>query len=132
MEPSREAVAGNKILPVGASWDLLMAYHLLLIEEHKKQVKMQEVLDKRKQAASKSSAWRAALSAVGGSISHGNNANKHRSRVENMDPTAGCEVPRPLNTSFMEMDATGIPKTPQATIMATTTYLASHPPPVGD
>ena len=29
-----------------------MAYHYLLIEEHKKQVKMQETLDKRKKAAS--------------------------------------------------------------------------------
>ena len=33
-----------------------MAYHYLLIEEHKKQVKMQQALDKRKQAASESSA----------------------------------------------------------------------------
>ena len=49
-------MAGNKILPVGSSRDLLMANHMLLIEEHKKQVKMQEVLDKRKQAASESSA----------------------------------------------------------------------------
>jgi hypothetical protein len=107
-----------------------MAYHLLLIEEHKKQAKMQEVLDKRKQAASEL----AALSIVGGSSSHVNHANKHRSRVENMDPTARREVTRTLNTSFMEMDANGnvIPKTPQAAIMAATTYLASHPPPFGD
>ena len=49
-------MAGNIVLPADASRDMLMAYHLLLIEEHKKQVKMQKVLDKRKQAASESSA----------------------------------------------------------------------------
>src|SRR3954465_2514972 len=119
---------------VGASRDLLMAYHMLLIEEHKNQVKMQEVLDKRKQASSESSARRAALSAIGGSISHGNNANKHHSRVENVDPAARREVTRTLNTSFLEMDANDnvIPKTPQAAIMAATTYIASRPPLVGD
>src|SRR3954469_6151930 len=112
-----------------------MAYHLLLIEEHKKQVKMQEVLDKRKQAASESSARRAALSTMGiGSSSHGNNDNKNRSRMENMDPKERREVTRALNASFMEMDADDniIPKTPQAEIMAATAYLASHPPLEGD
>ena len=111
-----------------------MAYHLLLVEEHKKQVKMQEVLDKRKQAASESSVRRAALSAMGGSSSHDNHGNKHRSRTENMDPKARRKVTRTLNTSFMEMDADGnvIPKTPQAAIIAATVYLASHPPPEGD
>jgi hypothetical protein len=120
---------------VGASRDLLMAYHMLLIEEHKKQVKMQEVLDKRKQAASESSARRAALSTMGiGSSSHGNHGNKHRSRMENIDPKERREVTRALNVSFMEMDADDnvIPKTPQAAIMAATAYLASHPPPEGD
>src|SRR4051812_39034851 len=121
-------------MPVGASRDLLIAYHLLLIEEHKNQVKMQEVLDKRKQAALESSARQGALSAVGGSSSHGNNANKNQSRIENMDPATCREVTQTLNTSFMEMDANGnvIPKTPQVAIMAATTYLASHPPLVGD
>src|SRR3954465_12366601 len=120
---------------VGASRDLLMEYHMLLIEEHKKQVKMKEVLDKRKQAASESSAWRAALSAMGiGSNSHGNHGNKHRSRTANMDPKARREVTRALNASFMEMDSDGnvIPKTPQDAIMAATASLASHPPPKGD
>src|SRR4051812_48117526 len=132
---AREAVAGNKILPVGASRDLLMAYHTLLVEEHKKQVKMQEVLGKRKQAASESSAQRAALSAMGiGSSSHGNHGNKHRSRTENMDPKEHREVTRALNASFMEMDADDnvIPKTPKAAIMVATVYLAYHPPPEGD
>src|SRR4051812_11082000 len=71
---------------------------------------------------------------MGGSSSYGNHDSKHRSRTENMDPTARREVTRTLNTSFMEMDADGnvIPKTPQAAIMAASTYLASHPPPVGD
>ena len=112
-----------------------MAYHLLLIEEHKKQVKMQEVLDKRKQAAPESSARRAALSSMGiGSISNANPGNKHRSRMENMDPKERRELTRTLHTSFMEMDADGnvIPKTLQAAIMAATAYLASHPPPEGD
>src|SRR3954469_13846812 len=69
-----------------------------------------------------------------GSSSHGNNRNKHRSRMENMDPKEHREVTRALNASFMEMDADGnvIPKMPQAAVMAATTYLASHPPPVGD
>src|SRR3954463_1372601 len=96
---------------------------------------MQEVLDKRKQAASESSARRAALSAMGiGSSLKGNHDNNHRSRTQNMDPKERREVTRTLNASFMEMDADGniIPKTPQAAIMAATTYLASHPPPVGD
>jgi hypothetical protein len=112
-----------------------MAYHLLLIEEHKKQVKMQEVLDKCKQAASESSARRAALSTMGiGSSSNGNHGNKHRSRTENMDPKERREVTRTLNASFMEMDADGtiIPKTPQAAIIAATAYLVAHPPPEGD
>src|SRR3954470_24180581 len=71
---------------------------------------------------------------MGGSSSHGNHGNKNRSRTENMDPKARREVTRTLNTSFMEMDADGnvIPKTPQDAIMAATTYLVSHPPPVGD
>jgi hypothetical protein len=112
-----------------------MTYHMLLIEEHKKQIKMQEVLDKRKQAALESSARRAALSAMGiGYSSDGNNRNKHRSRMENMDPKECREVTQALNASFMEMDADGnvIPKTPQAAIMAATAYLASHPPPEVD
>src|SRR3954469_7142217 len=69
-----------------------------------------------------------------GSSSHGNNRNKHRSRMENMDPKEHREVTRALNASFMEMDADGnvIPKTPQAAIMAATSYLAAHPPPEGD
>src|SRR3954469_2117092 len=69
-----------------------------------------------------------------GSSSHGNNRNKHRSRMENMDPKEHREVTRALNASFMEMDADGnvIPKMPQAAIMAATAYLASHPPPEGD
>src|SRR3954463_9630791 len=99
------------------------------------QVKMQEVLDKRKQAASESSARRAALSAMGiGSSSYGNHGNKHRSRMENMDPKERREVTRTLHASFMEMDADGniIPKTLQYAIMAATAYLASHPPPEGD
>ena len=92
-----------------------MAYHYLLIEEHKKQVKMQETLDKRKQAASESSARRAALSSMApGSSTNGNQGNKHRSRVENMDPKERRDVTRTLHTSFMDMDADGniIPKTP--------------------
>src|SRR3954463_1028522 len=100
---------------------------MFLIEEHKKQVKMQEVLDKRKQAASESSARRSALSSMGiGSSSHGNHGNNHRSRTENMDPKARREVTRALNVSFMEMDADGnvIPKTLQAVIMEATAYLA--------
>src|SRR3954467_9348998 len=108
---------------------------LLLIEEHKKQVKMQEVLDKRKQAASESSTRRAALSAMGiGSSSNGNQGNKHRSWMENMDPKERREVTRTLHASFMEMDADDnvIPKTPQAAIMVATAYLASHPPLEGD
>src|SRR4051812_17533143 len=98
------------------------------------QVKLQEELNKRKQVASKSSVRRAALSAAGGSSSHCNHANKHHSRTEHMDPAARCDVTKTLNTSFMEMDVNGnvIPKTPQAPIMAATTYFASHPPPVGD
>src|SRR3954468_23144926 len=95
---------------------------------------MQEVLDKRKQASSESSARRDALSTMGiGSSSHGNNGNKHRSRMENMDPKERREVTRSLNASFMEMDADDkvIPKTPHAAIMAATAYLASHPPPEG-
>src|SRR3954468_10774215 len=69
-----------------------------------------------------------------GSSSHGNNGNKHRSQMENMDPKERREVTRALNASFMEMDDDGnvIPKTPQAAIMAATAYLASHPPPEGD
>src|SRR3954471_2856034 len=69
-----------------------------------------------------------------GSSSHGNHDNKHRSRMENMDPKAHREVTRALNASFMEMDADDnvIPKTPQDAIMAATAYLASHPPPEGD
>src|SRR3954469_698968 len=69
-----------------------------------------------------------------GSSSHGNNRNKHRSRMENIDPKERREVTRALNTSFMEMDADGnvIPKMPQAAIMAATAYLVSHPPPEGD
>ena len=84
-----------------------MAYHLLLINEHNRQVKLMEELDKHKQAASESSARRAALSAAGGSSSHGNNANKHRSRMEHMDPAALFEVTTTLNTSFMTMDVNG-------------------------
>ena len=112
-----------------------MAYHYLLIEEHKKQVKMQETLDQRKQAASQSSARRAALSAMApGSSTNGNQGNKHRSRVENMDPKERRDVTRTLHTSFMDMDADDniTPKTPQAAIMAATAYLAAHPPPEGD
>ena len=77
---------------------------------------------------------RATLSAFGGSNSHGNHANKHRSRTEHMDPTARRKVTRTLNTSFMAMDANGVvmPKTPQAAIMAAPTYLASHPPLAND
>ena len=69
-----------------------------------------------------------------GSSSNANPGNKHRSRMENMDPKERRELTRTLHTSFMEMDADGnvIPKTPQAAIMAATTYIASHPPPVGD
>src|SRR3954468_23105545 len=69
-----------------------------------------------------------------GSSSHDNHGNKHRSRMENMDPKERREVTRALNPSFMEMDANGnvIPKTPQVAIMAATAYLASHPPPEGD
>src|SRR4051794_33246261 len=92
-----------------------MAYHMLLVEEHKKQVRMQEVLDKRKQVASESSARRATLSAMGiGSSSHGNHGNKHCSRTANMDPKERREVTRTLNASFMEIDANDnvIPKTP--------------------
>ena len=91
-----------------------MAYHLLLITEHNKQVKLQEELDERKKAALESSTRRVALSAAGGSSSHGNNANKHRSRTEHMEPAARREVTRDLNTSFMSMDVNGnvIPKMP--------------------
>ena len=53
---ARRAVAGEIVLTLDSSRDLLMAYHYLLIEEHKKQLKMQETLDKHKQAASESSA----------------------------------------------------------------------------
>src|SRR3954465_3056070 len=69
-----------------------------------------------------------------GSSSHGNKGNRHRSRMENMHPKERREGTRALNASFMEMDANGnvIPKTPQAAIMASTAYLASHPPPEGD
>src|SRR3954467_719143 len=69
-----------------------------------------------------------------GSSSNDNQGNKHRSRMENMDPKECREVARALNASFMEMDADGnvIPKTPQAAIMAATAYLASHPPPERD
>ncbi len=84
---------------------------------------MQEVLDKRKQAAFESSARRAALSAAApDSSTNGNQGNKHRSRVENMDPKERRDVTRTLHTSFMDMDADGniIPKTPQAAIMAAT------------
>src|SRR3954470_3406594 len=96
---ARNAVAGNVVLPADASRDLLMAYHLLLIEEHKKHVKMQVVLDKRKQAASESSARRAGLSALGiGSSTNANQGNRHRSRVENMDPKERREVTRTLHT----------------------------------
>ena len=65
---------------------------------------------------------------------NGNQGNKHHSRVENMDPKERRDVTRTLHTSFMDMDADGniIPKTPQATIMEATAYLASHPPPEGD
>src|SRR3954462_11289622 len=132
---ARNIVAGNVVLHADSSRDLLMAYHLLLIEEHKKQVKMQEVLDRHKQAASESSARRAALSAMGiGSSSNANQGNKHRSRVANMDPNERREGTRTLHTSFMEMDADDnvIPKTPQAAIMAATAYLAAYLPPEGD
>src|SRR3954467_6172746 len=93
-----------------------------------------EELDKRKKAASESSARRDALSVAGGSSSHDNNANKHRSRMEHMDPAARREVTRALNTSFMTMDVNDnvMPKTPPDAIMAAATYLASHPPLVGD
>src|SRR4051812_18078755 len=69
-----------------------------------------------------------------GSSTNRNQGNKHRSRVENMDPKERRDVTRTLHTSFMDMDADGniIPKTPQAAIMAATAYLASHPPPEGD
>src|SRR3954468_21600248 len=69
-----------------------------------------------------------------GSSSHGNNGNKHRSQMENMDPKEHREVTRAFNASFMEMDADGnvIPKTPQDAIMAATAYLVYHPPPEGD
>src|SRR3954467_12075643 len=69
-----------------------------------------------------------------GSSSNGNQGNKHRSRMENMDPKERREVTRTLHTSFMEMDADGnvIPKTPQVAIMAATAYLAAHLPPEGD
>src|SRR3954467_14219600 len=63
-----------------------------------------EELDKRKKAASESSARRDALSTAGSSSSHGNNANKHRSRTEHMDPAARRDITRALNTSFRTMD----------------------------
>lgn len=68
------------------------------------------------------------LSVAGGSSSHGNNANKYRSRLERMDPAAWCEVTKALDTSFMIMDSQGnmMPKMSQATIMVATTYLASN------
>src|SRR3954463_7614231 len=96
---------------------------------------MQETLDKRKQEASESSARRAALSAMApDSSTNGNQGNKHRSRVENMDPKERRDVTQTLHTSFMDMDADGniIPKTPQAAILAATAYLAAHQPPEGD
>src|SRR4051812_48144957 len=51
-----------------------------------------------------------------------------------MDSSARSDITTTLNTSFMSMDVNGnvIPKTPQAAIMAATTYLMSHPPSVGD
>src|SRR3954463_11911669 len=69
-----------------------------------------------------------------GSSTNRNQGNKHRSRVENMDPKERRDVTRTLHTSFMDMDADGniIPKTPQAAIMAATAYLVAHPPPEGD
>src|SRR3954464_10159858 len=80
---ARRAIAGEIVLPLDSPRDLLRAYHYLLIEEHKKQVEMQKKLDKRKQAASESSARRAALSAMEPvSSTNRNQGNKHRSRVE--------------------------------------------------
>src|SRR4051812_1879274 len=68
-----------------------------------------------------------------GSSLNANPGNKHRSRMENMDPQERRELTRTLHTSFMEMDADGnvILKTPQAATMAATVYLAAHPPPEG-
>src|SRR4051812_48557436 len=69
-----------------------------------------------------------------GSSTNRNQGNKHRSRVENMDPKERWEVTRTLHTSFMEMyaDDNVILKTLQAAIMAATAYLAAHPPLEGD
>ena len=115
-----------------------MAYHHLLQQAHTQMQRTRAELDEWRQRADESSErWLQLSSTRQTSSSRHTPVSKdrgHRSRVHRMPGASRREATRNLDSSFMTVDPTGsvLPKTPQAAIIAATTYLLSTQLPEND
>ena len=115
----------------------LMAYHRLLREQQTLLLSARDELDERRRLADALSDRRQQLSSRHSSSSGctpATRAPKRRSRLERIPEGARHEITRSLGSSFMTVDEDGnmVPKTPEAAVLATTTYLLSTQPPADD
>jgi hypothetical protein len=110
-----------------------MVYQYLLHRQKRELIKIQQRLNERRAAADESSRRRAQLSSTGGTHG-GGHPRRSASRLSHVPGNERDHLVRDLDLSFMSVDAQGniVPKTPQAALVATPTYLIATQPTAND
>jgi hypothetical protein len=136
MDKARAAVERKVPMGENVTQEELVAYHHYLeISRRHLEATLQE-LNEHKQHADESSARRAALSASASRSSARTPTvqPRHRSRVHMLSSDSRRETTKSLESDFMMIDDASniITKTPEASVLAVTTYLQSTQPPEDD
>jgi hypothetical protein len=120
-------------IPADASKNMLLGYHYALRHQAKQLAKEKVKIQKRKDSAIAASA---AFHKARSDASHMNNKRhrRHGSRMENLEYSERRSLSKNLDSSFLSVDEQGniIPKTPEAALVATQTYLYTTWPSPGD
>jgi hypothetical protein len=129
---AKKAVTGEVPMAENATREELMAYQYLLHRQRCELLKMQERLNERRAAADESSRRRAALSST--STTAGGHPRRSSSRLNHIPFNERDHLVHDLDLSFMSVDAQGniVPKTPQASLVATQTYMIATQPEAND
>jgi hypothetical protein len=112
---------------------MLLGYHYALRQQAKQLAKEKVEIQKRKDSAIAASA---AFHKARSDASH-TNSKRHRqygSRMENLEYSERRSLSKNLDSSFLSVSEQGniIPKTPEAALVATQTYLYTTRPSLGD
>jgi hypothetical protein len=130
---ARAVIRDGTTMPENLMREELLAYHYIMKTTHEQLEETRMALEERRRLTDESSMWRAQLSSTHNSstCTPTPRQQRYRYRVNLMPENSRRETSKSLDSTFMTVDTTGnvFPKTPEAAILAATTYLQSILPP---